>query len=562
MLTSAGYVNEAVMQTPPTDTQGTESERSLAVVRAWLSRCEGEHSLCRREVIGRLPTRVIDVGNDSNAPYVYVSAGERAPYVALSYCWGPDRNIRLLSAGTEEYYRGIPSEILPRTISDAITITRKSGVRYLWVDALCIMQDSEQDLKHELSYMGDIYANSHFTITARDSKSCTDGCFRTRNWATSAIVPTGIRLPEDIAQGSGLNKRTSCLNRLMALPRHRVPSDHKPSKSERAVLETRGWTLQEEVLSRRVLHCGERELSWICLEGQCSELVPEENTVRFFKSHWQNSIRHALATKEAGHGMNTDRDSDDLFEFWLDLLHDYLKRQISNARDKIVAVSGVQSAIGKILNDIPAAGIWRDKFFGPSLLWKVSEQSSEHSVHAYSCPSWSWASVPRQVTYAKLPTRKKSEWDTGWHSEFEYCVEPVYWNIDDSHPLDGIGGYVEVKCKLLREAEMDCEKHDVKDFLNRPPESRTGAEAIDFKVYNDSENAAATNGAWLLPVRTTKHNPGIKGRGYQYDIETYLLRLVRVPGQGMDFRRIGLVITRSWENLWLRKATEEIIRLF
>ena len=123
-------------------------------------------------------------------------------------------------------------------------------------------------------------------------------------------------------------------------------------------------------------------------------------------------------------------------------------------------------------------------------------------------------------------------------------------------------GYVTIRCKLQREADLDCERYVVKDFLNAPPQSQSGKEAIHFETHHDFEDAAAISDSWLMLVRTNQFIPGTKDRGYKYDIETQLLRLERTSPDRADFRRVGLVVTRSWANRWLKCATEETVRLF
>ncbi|CAH0057353.1 unnamed protein product [Clonostachys solani] len=370
-------INEAVSRTAPTDTTTTGSERSLAVAKAWMERCETEHETCRRLKLGKLPTRVIEISSDSHPPRIHISVGEQIPYVALSYCWGADQNIRLLSTNVETYMEGIPIDAIPRTIADAVEITKALGFKYLWVDSLCILQDSEQDLQHELSYMGEIYANACLTIAPKNSSSCNDGCFRERQWKTSAIVPLDIRLPPDNEQRTSQihlqveNKRTSCVNRLMVLPRHRMEKNGKKS-----ILRTRGWTLQEEILSRRMLHCSDRELSWTCLEGRCTERIPEQEDIRG-RRKWKYAMRRVIVTGIDGYGNLNKLTREDVLNNWLEIVENYLKRELSKPGDRLAAIQGVQEAIGGVLNDFPVAGIWKGQFLAPSLLWKVSEPKTK-----------------------------------------------------------------------------------------------------------------------------------------------------------------------------------------
>ncbi|KAF1949801.1 hypothetical protein CC80DRAFT_456958, partial [Byssothecium circinans] len=394
-------ISNAILKTTPSDGEGSGSERSLAVAKAWLQRCEDEHPSCRKE-LGRLPTRVVDVGDGKILPKIYTSAGEHEPYVALSYCWGQEGNTLLLSTNKDEFQEGIAAKRLPRTIADAITITQKLGVKYLWVDALCILQDSTEDLKHELSHMGSIYANAWFTIAAKHAANANGGCFQTRDWSKSAIVPLNLRLSNiTIPDYSLLSRRptymrTSPLNPVMAfwkpgllaksLQRYKIP-----------MLETRCWTLQEEILSRRMLNCGEHELGWVCLTSKCSGYDPTEFNL-------QKSVRSADAIRTLlaglnGSGQTTRSKQEYLFFQWQRTVMNYSRRMTSDHRDKIVALASVQEAIGRELGDTPAAGIWKRRFFAHGLLWKVSNEHIERAIEAFFCPSWSWASALGPVTY-------------------------------------------------------------------------------------------------------------------------------------------------------------------
>ena len=536
----------------------------MAVAKAWLQQCEDEHPSCRRVELGRLPKRVIEVGSVSTEPRIYVSVRERLPYAALSYCWGPHENIRLLSTNIDAYTRCLPFAALPRTIGDAILVARSLGVKYLWVDSLCILQDSEEDLKQEVSYMDEIYANTWFTIAAKDSPSCTSGLFHRRNWPTSAIIPTEIRMPSLVIQQKTLirdravNARTSCKNRLMALPRHYV---YKPSADENTpVLETRAWTLQEELLSPRMLKCGVNELSWTCSKCSCTERNPEAESTAS-RQKWQYAVKRVLVTGFDNHGNLNRVDKEQVFNYWLEIVEDYLRRKLSKQRDKLAALAGCQRAIGKVLEDFPIAGLWARQFFAPSILWCVDNRRNDNLVISFRCPSWSWAFTSRPVNYIRHPSGTDDSRPWVWHHEVKYYPELVSWVVDDSG-LHGIDGHMTVRCKLLREASLDCERYLVKDFLNAPPKSRGGKEAIHFETRHDFEDAAAISDPWLMLVRTNQFIPGTKDRGYKYDIETHLLRLEKTSPDRADFRRIGLVITKSWANKWLSSATEETIRLF
>lgn len=99
-------------------------------------------------------------------PRLHISNGEYGPYIALSYCWGSTNPAVTTRHNLKERVKEIPFSDLPRTVHDAITVTRRLGIRFLWVDVLCIAQDSinGEDWVHESSRMADIYGNAYLTI--------------------------------------------------------------------------------------------------------------------------------------------------------------------------------------------------------------------------------------------------------------------------------------------------------------------------------------------------------------------------------------------------------------
>jgi hypothetical protein len=107
------------------------------------------HEQCAFKKSARLPKRVIDItaSDGSTIPFLRESKGKEAPYIALSYCWGTLPTVTTTSSTIQERINGMALESLPQTYIDAVKICRKLGIRYLWIDALCIVQDSIEDWK-------------------------------------------------------------------------------------------------------------------------------------------------------------------------------------------------------------------------------------------------------------------------------------------------------------------------------------------------------------------------------------------------------------------------------
>ncbi len=103
-----------------------------------------------------LPTRVIDIGESvQEIPRLILSNGSRGKWAALSHRWPQDASkiLRLVADNIKDMQRAIPRESLAATFQDALRIIRVLGLRYLWVDSLCILQDSPADWKEQSSRM-------------------------------------------------------------------------------------------------------------------------------------------------------------------------------------------------------------------------------------------------------------------------------------------------------------------------------------------------------------------------------------------------------------------------
>jgi hypothetical protein len=101
-------------------------------------------------------------------------------YAALSYCWGGPQTVTSTMATIQDRTQGVTMQSFPQTIQDAIYVTQNLGLRHIWIDALCILQDSPEDKAHELGQMARIYANSYVTIAATSARSVSEVFLQTR----------------------------------------------------------------------------------------------------------------------------------------------------------------------------------------------------------------------------------------------------------------------------------------------------------------------------------------------------------------------------------------------
>ncbi|KAI8212125.1 hypothetical protein K4K52_008867 [Colletotrichum sp. SAR 10_76] len=149
---------------------GTDSEESVTQMAEWVSRCANDHPNCKRRhgSLDFIPTRVLDVGTENTWPPKHVKLvdtkemGVKGPYMTLSHCWGKGKFVQLTEKNLEEFTTtGIPWETLPHgkdicsnvNFAEALKITWLLKQRYIWIDSVCIIQDSKDDWNVESKLM-------------------------------------------------------------------------------------------------------------------------------------------------------------------------------------------------------------------------------------------------------------------------------------------------------------------------------------------------------------------------------------------------------------------------
>jgi hypothetical protein len=227
------------------------SYECFQLARTWISACSSQHLGCILPETPLLPTRIVNVGNSDRKVRLELGARRRSQYVALSYCWGKKQSQVATSRTLHSFSRHLKMEGLPKTIRDAITATRQLGYRFLWVDALCIIQDSASDKAEEISKMSEIYSKSVVTISAEDSKDGNEGFLR--------ALPADVSGNKEFAQSIPYLDADGKSGYISLREKGLVVSN--------GAIHRRAWKFQEHFLSRRVLYFG-NSLHWQCQEGQ------------------------------------------------------------------------------------------------------------------------------------------------------------------------------------------------------------------------------------------------------------------------------------------------------
>ncbi|KAH0565684.1 hypothetical protein GP486_000924 [Trichoglossum hirsutum] len=247
------------------------SEETFSLIGRWLSSCVDGHAACRPSDSVCLPLRVIDVGapgTEGVYPEPSLSVGVNRPgkYATLSYRWGDGLTLTTTLSTLESRKRGMALCLMPQTFQDAIEVTRRLGVRYLWIDALCIVQDSQQDWQEQSATMSQIYMDAWLNISAEGALDPQSGFLNERN----ILEIRSCRHPALLGSSTGPNGAAASTAKVICptVPCHDQILHHDS-------LNSRGWILQERALSKRTLHFGLYEIYWECLSQLATECEPE-----------------------------------------------------------------------------------------------------------------------------------------------------------------------------------------------------------------------------------------------------------------------------------------------
>lgn len=350
---------------------------------SWIYECSEHHTECVSGTQTVLPTRVIDIGDEGDDPILVMSQGRQGRWVSLSHCWGKVQPMKTEIGSLRDRFAGLPLLELPPLFQDAITITRRFGYKYLWIDSLCIVQDSLEDWNKESANMGHIYKNSALTIAAEVSPDSQAGIFDSSNmereWAVVDQIMVQISchsskrgLKGNLICGRGIGEANMC----------------------RGPLSERAWILQETILSPRVLRFANEQIWWQCREAQWNERIPYGRD-HFTTNSWDSGSssrisRNLFKLAKAAKLPYRDQTLEPLW-LWYDVVNDFTARSIRYDKDKFPAISGVAKEVKRNSGQEYKAGLWLDDMH-LGLLWSPVKSGATRSV-SYVAPSWSWASV-------------------------------------------------------------------------------------------------------------------------------------------------------------------------
>lgn len=384
------------------------------MTKRWLERCISNHDKCRDSRNGLLPARILDIGTRfaDGVKLKTAREGERATYACFSHCWGQTQALTLTKENYVELQRDIPWGCLQKAYTDVITLCRLLKIRYIWIDALCIVQNSPDDWKSESAKMHMYYGGCYVCIAATSAADHDGGC-SVRNFTMKH-------------HGMDDQGKPYCVYLRPNIPH--IMRDHLYPHWRFFPLLTRAWVYQERRLSPRVLHVTDMELFFECNTGSECECGECGDVSIFNTSSWTKDQEAYFANHH-----DVSKAEDGVFKAehqWRSFVRAYSKLSITKETDRLPALSGLaqMSRSNKdghgIISGRYLAGCWEGSLIndiawaiGPELRRLVRNGSSFQfpqmpfipNSHRgpqrckpaeYIAPSWSWASVMDGVEYA------------------------------------------------------------------------------------------------------------------------------------------------------------------
>lgn len=409
-------------------------DAGLSTARGMIKNCLSSHSRCRQSRPTTLPKRVLDLllGPDSKSVVLHESEWnegeqryEHGEYVALSHVWGIGKGLKTTKENLQAHLKGITWSSLPRAFQEAAVLTRALGIRYLWIDSLCLVQDDIDSKLEESVRMDEIFGNAFLTVAATSaSDSNTQPLFPPK------VQAFKIQATDNKGQLSKIYVREQPSHYSFKAPFDEgshmndweLPFNLTKEANQHTPLLKRAWAYTERLLSPRVLHFTKSEMIMECREGYSCECGRIDDPT--FDSRTTDSIKQEFGrvVSEANNrpptngntsqmdrridGMTTQlasttiangsadqlRKREDALQLWSYIITEFTARNMTYD-ERLVAIAGVAKALLPAMQSGYIAGQWT--FSTLSLLWYPNDSTRcrrAKPMEGQNIPSWSWAS--------------------------------------------------------------------------------------------------------------------------------------------------------------------------
>ncbi|KAL6880907.1 hypothetical protein J3F83DRAFT_12777 [Trichoderma novae-zelandiae] len=576
---------------PPKEDLGAQDRDCEGFFRYWFRGCASATDATDQTY--NTPNRLLILDCDNDEIKLWECASElpgvlpidsQADYATLSHCWLDDDPMlpKLLTSNIDEWRQGRTISGLPAGVRDAAMVAHLNDIHYLFIDSLCIVQDSREDLDAQLPMVGYYFRDSILTIVAAASPSPDDGFLHPpeKDWITKTV---DFKAPSGASTTLTMRKKfsrpvspTDTLDEASALS-HVSPGSFRRT----GPLYARHWCLQEALLGTRVIHFTSAGIMCDCKRHNCSR----EDVVKYRRP-------------EVFRGLPARFEARDGLDMWLEAVQIHTSCDQLPGKDRLSAISALAAMSEMGIADRYVAGLWWGNVT-MGLLWEVKlrpgQTNTTKITMPYSvqkAPSFSWASVDAPVTFqhkfrsylwpearlvggGSFPQRADDPCgniDGGWlrlEAHLKKCEvrqtlggaggghwQSVYFRNKEGtttkmHPFVGDGSLVMVKGKnttserLRRKLASKAERGSRKKWLSRvkddnPNHSHAYLTRNHHEFRRNMPGPGTITGvAWVMCVRRRGHYDE-KQLLIKYDVfdGLVLTRSMRYPGA---FERIGCI---------------------
>ncbi|CAE7220483.1 HET domain containing protein pin-c1 [Pyrenophora teres f. teres] len=461
----------------------------------------------------------------------------REPHLVLSHVWGGiDITCKTTHNNISQYQDvGIEFDSLTKTFQDTVRITAAIGFRYLWIDSLCIVQDDEEDWHRESAKMATIFHMGTLTLSASSAENGNRGCGLAKK-------------PGETARFGNLSGRGPDFAIRETAEITPGPSIILNNQLRNAPVNKRAWILQEQVLSRRILHAMDSQFVWECAmfsESEDGILYKQGKNAHLNEGQIHQDSRVSYSQKPCVETTPRLGVYDTDIRWWR-CVEDYSARSLTFGDDRYAALAGIVQFHHEMTGDFPIVGLWK-RNLAIHLAWAVYHDPRKHAISPMDAdsrwPSWTWMSfqhgsvrISDPVSWPILRNAGYKEGDLGIIYQAHVLHVDVRWS---GQPLtsDPRGSTIHIQGMMHRRPRPKPIRHGVRSPLHldpgvaEPGDGREEYDALALFAYVQSA--------------TLKNQP-------PYITTTYLIVKATDSGDKEEYMRIGRMQLTEPFNMDLR----------
>lgn len=507
-----------------------------------------------------IPTRLLDLtafggGNNGVCDIkLWNITGSCPEYLTLSHCWGKGEfgipeNIKTKTDTLQKQKARIAVARLPQTFRDAIEITLRLGFRYLWIDALCIIQDSLEDWATESRKMGYIYSHSVLNIAASGSSDSHGGCFNSASCPQDRI--TGLRSNKIMQLPSTLKNGTKSVlllwlnqydrrERLFAGNYQPGNNSNVPGLLHHSAVLNRGWIFQERMLSKRVVHFTKHQVLWECRESW------EAEDSLYVDTDW--GVTKCLHVSR-----------DDFLNYWYIRIvaGEYSCQRFTFSKDRLIAIAGLAELFQQEFGLEYLAGIWALPGYGDA---ESKNQEYLRQALSWYSPDPDKVDVPshRELTWSWVSHNGKVDWHSNRPNSSQLEPVPPEWLLivkqcylfHEGKPTHALGpidyGYLVVE-GFLTQGKMSW----IYDVVTGAKGSSRPGQRAEAAYHPDDDRSFPTGDVFFLILDETEK-----------DLVHTMMILELIQSANNSYKRMAIVFIALTDLKWLESGKRTTFKLF